>query len=350
MRRVMAGDEMTRITYHKEQHYHTVFNPLNGFFARIEDAGAEEPEWSADGPELLDISITNYCERRCEFCYRGSSPDGRHMAVDDFREVLQQAKDAGVLQIAFGGGNPNQHPQFTEILHLTREAGIVPSYTSNGEGLTDEILLATKRYCGAMALSAYPPFDLLEKRAKRIADYGIRLNLHVILSDRTIATATQWMKSHPDWLRYLNAIIFLNYKPINRRHEWRLSSSEALARFFDAVKGSKVKVGFDSCCISGILKWLDTPREFVESCEAARFSAFISEDLRMFPCSFMAGTAQYGELRETSLLEIWRSNPHFIAMRNARLRGECGGCTLFRACKGGCHFLPEINLCRSQRN
>ena len=285
-----AMDGKTRIIYHPEQRYHTLFNPRNGLFARIEDIGANEPMWSADGPELLDISITNFCERQCSFCYRGSSPSGSHMTIRDFKEVLRQAVEVGVFQIAFGGGNPNQHPQFTEFLRLTHEAKIVLSYTSNGEGLTPDILRATKLYCGAMALSAYSPYGILEHRVRRITDFGIKLNLHIILSDKTIGQATEWLVNQPYWLKNINAIIFLNYKPICIGSDCGKPSESALTRFFGAVKGVWIRIGFDSCSISGILRWLDTPHEFVESCEAAKFSAFISENLRMYPCSFMVNT------------------------------------------------------------
>ena len=151
----MRGDII--INDHPESHYKTLFSRDTGFFARIEDDGYPEPFWSEEGPELLDVAITNYCEHGCTFCYRQSDRDGNHMPFEDICTVVEQAKNAGVLQIALGGGNPNQHPQFVEILRLIREAGIVPSYTSNGEGLTDEIMTATKKYCGAMALSLYPP-------------------------------------------------------------------------------------------------------------------------------------------------------------------------------------------------
>lgn len=348
MLRAMAGK--TRIIYHPEQRYHTLFNPRNGLFARIEDIGADEPMWSADGPELLDISITNFCERQCGFCYRGSSPSGSHMTILDFKEVLSQAAEVGVLQIAFGGGNPNQHPQFAEFLRLTHEAGIVPSYTSNGEGLTDDILKATKRYCGAMALSAYPPYDTLENRIRRISDFGIKLNLHVILSDTIIGQATEWMVNQPDWFKNINAIIFLNYKPIRSGSNCGKPSESALAQFFRAVKGAGIKIGFDSCSISGILWWLDTSHEFVESCEAAKFSAFISEDLRMYPCSFMANTDRYGDLSQNSLLDIWRNNSHFQAMRAMHPRHECVSCPHIPECRGGCSFLPQINLCNFQNS
>lgn len=146
------------IREHPEQHYKTLFNQQTGFFMRAEDNGYPEPFWAEDGPELLDISITNYCERNCLFCYRKANPNGTHMPLESLKFVIEQAKKVGVFQIALGGGNPNQHPHFKDILRIIRESGIVPSYTTNGDGLSDDILVATKTYCGAMAVSLYEPY------------------------------------------------------------------------------------------------------------------------------------------------------------------------------------------------
>ena len=44
-------------------HYTAVLSPNSGFFARIEDRGCDEPFWAEHGPELLDIAITNWCDR-----------------------------------------------------------------------------------------------------------------------------------------------------------------------------------------------------------------------------------------------------------------------------------------------
>jgi MoaA/NifB/PqqE/SkfB family radical SAM enzyme len=97
------------------QNYSTVFNKSTGFFARIEDIGYPEPFWAMSGPELIDILITNYCEKNCDFCYRNSNRSGQHIALEDYKNIIQQAKDIRVIQVALGGGNPNQHPQFVEI-------------------------------------------------------------------------------------------------------------------------------------------------------------------------------------------------------------------------------------------
>ena len=346
MRQKMRGDII--INDHPESHYKTLFSRDTGFFARIEDDGYPEPFWSEEGPELLDVAITNYCEHGCTFCYRQSDRDGNHMPFGDICTVVEQAKNAGVLQIALGGGNPNQHPQFVEILKLIREAGIVPSYTSNGEGLTDEILIATQKYCGAMALSLYPPFDAYELLTNKIKEYKIRLNLHVILKKDTIELLTEWLQNPPFWFRNLNALIVLNYKPIASSTSFMVTDSDKLKAFYLAVSNCKcVKVGFDSCCVPGIVSWMDVNPTLIESCESARFSAFISEDMKMYPCSFMANTDLWGDLRATSLLNIWQNSPAFKNHRAKILNSKCRGCKHYHICNGGCVFMPEINQCKN---
>lgn len=335
---------------HESQHYRTVFNCRTGFFVRKEDNGYSEPLWSEDGPELLDVAITNYCEHGCKFCYRQSNREGKHISLGDLRYVIDQAKELGVLQIALGGGNPNQHPQFVEILKLIRESGIVPSYTSNGEGLTDEVLQATKQYCGAMALSLYPTYDRYKDLTEKISSYGIKLNLHVILKTDTIDLLISWLKEPPTWFSNINALIVLNYKPVASSSSMMVTDENLLKTFYSVVSECKhTKIGFDSCCVPGIVTWMNVNPTLIESCEAARFSAFVSEDLKMYPCSFMANTDKYGDLRTTSMIEVWQSYPSFVNHRDRIKNNTCTGCNQQHLCNGGCVFMPEINQCKFER-
>lgn len=335
------------ISRHPDQHYRTLFNRKTGVFVRKEDKGYKEPFWSQDGPELLDVAITNYCERGCAFCYRQSNKDGIHMSIEDISNIVRQAQEIGVLQIALGGGNPNQHPQFCEILQLIRLHGIVPSYTTNGVGLSDEVLIATAQYCGAMAVSLYPPYDEhYEALLYRINRFGIRCNLHMILKSDTIDTAIDWLQSPPAFMRYVNAIIFLNYKPINMAYPNRPIEKDKLRHFFQTTANCRaVKIGFDSCSISGIVQYMHVPNFLIESCEAARFSAFISEDMKMYPCSFMVETEQYGDLRKKSMYEVWKTSDAFVNFRNQLSQKSCAQCAFQATCNGGCHFMPHINFC-----
>lgn len=345
MRLIMDGN--TVIIRHERQRYTVIFNKITGAFVRYEDNGVGEPFWSEDGPELIDMSITNYCTKGCEFCYRQSNPKGEHMSLDEVQLVVEQAKDAGVLQIALGGGNPNQHPYFVDILKIIRSSGIVPTYTSNGIGLNDEILQATGENCGAMALSLYPPYDRYERLTNRIASYGIKLNLHVILKKDTIGQLIEWLDTPPSWFSNLNAIIVLNYKPINTSESLMVTNGHELKKFYDSVSACKtIKIGFDSCSVPGIVTWMNVNSALIEPCEAARFSVFISENLKMYPCSFMANTEKYGDLRKSSLIDVWQNDKVFVDYRAKMLNNSCLACPHQHLCYGGCSFICEINQCR----
>lgn len=343
----MAGKNKNIIkVQYPEQNYSVIFNKRTGFFARIEKKGFEEPFWAKAGPELLDISITNYCEKNCNFCYRNSNKFGKHIKLDDYKNIIKQAQELGVFQIAIGGGNPNQHPDFIEILKTTFAAGIVPSYTSNGDGLTDNILKATEKYCGAMAISAYKPYSKLDSVIKKVKRFDIKLNIHFVLDKYSINDAINWLENPPAFLSKINALIFLNYKPVNASVDFLLNKSNKLELFFKLVNQKfPFKIGFDSCSVSGIVQNMKVNPVYYESCEAARFSAFISEDLKMYPCSFMINTEMYGDLQENSIKDIWQRDKSFVEFRNRIKNNNCTNCKFRNLCNGGCMFMPEINLC-----
>jgi len=330
-----------------EEKYTVFFNQNTGFFVRVEDACIDEPLYSKHGPELLDISITNYCERSCYFCYRESSQTGLAMPLVDYGGVLKQAKDCGVLQVALGGGNPNQHPDFERILALTREEyNIVPSYTTNGDGLTDDILAASRKYCGAVAISYYEPLSLFYVNLKKLIDAGIKTNIHFVLSSNTISDAIEILAYGIQKLSGINAVIFLLYKPTGKGKAYEvLKMSPKVKHFFSLVGASKLKIGFDSCCIPGIVNNLKYNPISVEACEAGCFSAFISENMKFYPCSFMENKVKGINLRRTSILDAWQTEPLFLNMRNKNNDGECKTCQHYSICKGGCPVFDEIKLC-----
>ncbi len=339
---------------YKKEKYKVIFNQKTGFFARVEDKGNPEVFHSNSGPELLDISITNWCNKGCLFCYRNSNENGRHMLLENYEKIMQEASKNNVYQVALGGGNPNQHPQFIEILRLTREKyNIVPSYTSNGRGLTPKVLNATKKYCGAVAISAYEPFNETKIAIRKLSNYDIKVNLHYILDSESIVRAINWLENGYDLLDSCNAIIFLNYKPIgiNSNDKLLLNNTPLplLKKFFNLIDNKKYpfKVGFDSCMVSGIVQYMKNVNlNSLEPCDAGRFSAYISEDLKMYPCSFMMEYYEGENLGKKSFMEIWEKGSSFVETRS-NLGGErCNGCTQKINCLNGCPFLRKIDLCQ----
>ena len=326
--------------------YSVLFDSKSGLFIRKEYKGYDEPFCNVESPELLDISITNYCEKACEFCYRESSVKGQHMCLNDYKKIIVQASELGVFQVALGGGNPNQHPDFIEILKMTRENGIVPSYTTNGHGINDDIIKATKMYCGAVAVSLYEPYNESFYSIQKFLNDGVKVNIHYLLSEETINSAINIL-NNPQKLQGINALVFLNYKPISSQTHSLLKSSNQITKFIQTINNNNFnfKIGFDSCSISFLLQeGLLTDDKCLDFCEAGRFSAFISEKAEMYPCSFMVSKYKGASLKNNRIGEVWKHDENFVKIRKTIKDNRCKNkCRYVNQCNGGCSLFTDIN-------
>lgn len=320
--------------------YRAIFDEITGKMVRFEKNRGDYL-WKKSGPELLDISITNYCERGCDFCYRNSGINGKNMSLDLYKRIIAEAKQIGVLQIALGGGNPNQHPDFMDFLRIARENKIVPSYTTNGQGMSDKIINATKRYAGAVAVSWYEPNDNAISLIEKCHDMGILINIHFVLDGDNICEARSLLEK--EILDKVNALIFLKYKPVGNKKRNILRKSDELTRFLNTLIDFRhCKIGFDSCMISNLALCENRINPCsVDYCEAARYSAFISEEGMMYPCSFMCGGQSKGNsILEESIIDIWTESTEFREMRSKLFSQDrkCVDCEKYNFCHGGCPF------------
>ena len=261
------------------------------------------------------------------------------MSISLYRDIINEAKELKVFQVALGGGNPNQHPDFVDFLKIAKENNIIPSYTTNGDGMTSEILDATKVYCGALAVSWYEPYNNAIALIEECYNRDIKVNIHFVLDADNISKARDFLNL--EIIDKVNAIIFLNYKPVGQEKRSVLKSTKELLTFlYDAISFSRCKIGFDSCMISHLTMIKHSlVLESVDYCEAARYSAFISEQGIVYPCSFMCGQGLNGEsIFSKSLLEIWQDSLVFNQIRKTLFSksNKCINCEHYQFCHGGC--------------
>ncbi|MGD8237403.1 MAG: radical SAM protein [Armatimonadota bacterium] len=87
------------------------------------------------GPDLsleLGFELTSRCNRDCRHCFRERSPKPVDLSVELFGRVLQEAKPLSVQRVAFTGGEPTLHPQFSAILEATAAHGYTYHLVTNG--------------------------------------------------------------------------------------------------------------------------------------------------------------------------------------------------------------------------
>lgn len=377
----MKNKSATKIK--KDKNFISCFNQETGFYFRTgilengKDTGVDP--FMASFPELLDVGIMGHCIHGktglCQKAGIGCYQDGLHsnntnMSLEDFKKIAEQCKGK-TFQFALGGcGDPDQHEHFEEILKVCKENGIVPNFTTSGFGMTKALAKLCKQYCGAVAVSWYrSPYTL--KAINLLLTEKVKTNIHYVLSKSTFTEALQHLQSDvinsdlakstskddstQSYSRYplqfpkgINAVIFLLHKPVGlgTKEDMITKDNKDFLNFLDLVNEREFpyKIGFDSCTVPALINLDKVDPNCLDTCEGGRWSAYITPDMKLLPCSFDNQEQKWAvDLTQYSIAEAWESNT-FNDFRN-HFSHSCPNCKHRTSCMGGCPIVPEIVLC-----
>jgi len=299
---VANGQHICRV---RSPGYNYVFRKSDGFSMRWGRTLDDSP-FSGPAPELADISISNRCSNGCPFCYRDSRSDGPLMCLEDYTHVMEQLP--ATFQVALGGGEPTEHPDFIDFLRVSRDFGKVPNYTTNGTRLTGEIIAASQKYCGAVAVSwSNKALDAVDQLVKG----GVKTNLHFILSKSNVQVGLDLL-GQPELFakRGINAIVFLLHKAVGRGQSRDTPTIQQTRPLIVEAFSTKVPVGFDACSVPHIAAAekdgnIKVDWNLLDSCDGSRFTVYVDESLNVSPCSFAKGSRFTESLREKQMDAIW---------------------------------------------
>jgi radical SAM protein with 4Fe4S-binding SPASM domain len=340
--------------------FYSQFNMETGLYIRsniLDETGRDtgrEP-FMASFPHLLDVGIMGHCDHGSSGlcmqsgvqCYQdGLNRWQPNMTLADFRRIARECAGK-VYQFALGGrGDPDMHEDFEAILACCREYGIVPNITTSGLGLTWTKASIIRRYCGAAAVSWYRSEHTLVA-LQLLHNAGVHTNIHFVLGNNSIDEAIEMItqrKIPPG----VSRVIFLLHKPVGLgTGENVLDVMDKRVQQFFALFNDEANcnlAGFDSCCVPALMNMaIKVHPASLEPCEGGRFSAYITPDMRMLPCSFDQDLHWAVDMRQLTIEEVWNSGK-FEDFRD-RMRTRCPECSLQELCLGGCPVVPEIVLC-----
>lgn len=346
----------------KEKDFISFFDEKTGNYIRTgilaggKDTGKDP--FMASFPELLDVGImghcihgkTGLCLASGVECYQdGYHSDKENMKLEDFREIARQCRGK-TFQFALGGcGDPDQHENFEEILKICVENQIVPNFTTSGFGMTKEIADLCKKYCGAVAVSWYRS-SYTWKAVELLLNAGVKTNIHFVLTKDSVEEALELLQTG-GFPEGINAVIFLLHKPVGLGTKEKMITSDnrefqSFIRYI-TKESFQHKIGFDSCTVPALINTPGTvDMDSLDTCEGGRWSAYITSDMKMLPCSFDNQELRWSvDLKTHTISEAWTS-PAFEDFRN-HFRRACPQCEKRELCMGGCPILPEIVLCNA---
>lgn len=142
-----------RVVHNKEHNFFSVCDKYGGSKYRFSFVDLSKTPTKSDAPELVDVKITNKCNSNCKFCYMNSHKEGNHASFENIKSVIDSLHEIGTFEIALGGGEPTQHPDFIKIVEYIKNIGMICNYSSKNYSLSPGKFKKIVKNIGGFAFS-----------------------------------------------------------------------------------------------------------------------------------------------------------------------------------------------------
>lgn len=261
-------------------------------------------------PRTLQIGLLTACNLRCSFCYRDTEAPSR-WTYDELVALCHGAADWGVIEVAFGGGEPflfRRFPELVEEIHRTTPLGV--NVTTNGTFLTRELADRLRGVISEYRLSIYDDNDWAE-RLELLRGHPVGANW--LVTPANVALVVPRVLELQK--RGARNVLLLGYKgdDVSLRLDER--GFAQLARSIAMLEGLPIRV--DICWYPHLR---DLPYLFVRTdCGAGDESLMLTPDKQVQAYSFAKARVPFATLDD--LKSLWS------VMRTERPHAETGGCT-----------------------
>ena len=333
-------------------------------------------------PLYVVWEITLRCDQPCTHCgSRAGEARTDELDTAAALDVVRQLAELGAREVVLIGGEAYLHPGFLEIVRALRDAGITPTMTTGGRGVTPELARAMAN-AGLVQVSV--SVDGIEPTHDKMrgARGSFRSALGALEACRAAGIA---VTANTNLNRFNEADLEPLYDELRaaKIRAWQIQLTTPLGRAADRpdmivqpydllrllprIAALKERAFEEGILIlpgnnlgyfgpeEGLLR---SPRPDGEDhfggCTAGRYVLGIESDGAVKGCPSLQ-TAHYvgGTLKKKTLAAIWDDAPE-LAFTRARgvdsLWGFCRTCDFAETCLGGCTFTAHALLGRPGNN
>jgi radical SAM protein with 4Fe4S-binding SPASM domain len=343
-------------------------------------------------------NITRACNLKCVHCYENAgSPGQDELTTEEALKGIDILADAGVLILAFSGGEPTIRPDILQLIKRSFNRGMYPAMATNAIIFASREKVKEFKEAGLqfvqISLDGLNPethdkFRGVPGAFKKTVQ-GIKNCVAEELFVEIATTATRFnYKEIPAMIEFaeklgVNWFMLYNFVPTGRgidivesdltpeeREEilkicWNkmkmagievLSTAPQFARIAQEIEAQPVQTCEVALKTSRLSNTADTTiipthfynpelsgqlqrlADFIGGCGAGRFYMSLEPNGDMFPCVFFPhdNAVKVGNLFKDDFEEVWRNSKLLWEIRDKdRLAENCGSCD-FRYTCGGC--------------
>lgn len=265
--------------------------------------GPETAHLRQRAPRVIQFGITNRCNLACAFCSRDLTASSNWTFETAF-SILAELAQAGVLEVAFGGGEPWAFPGFDQLVRrLYDETPLAVNFTTNGLAMTREKLRRIGRSYGQIRLSLYDDNNWPEK-VRMLVEEDARFGVNYLVTPARLPQ----LETTVFELAAMGCrdVLLLSYNGPDR--SLHLSSSEASSlaarvALLARALGRKAQIKLDVCWGE---RMEPAPRLFRRGdCGAGKDFLVLTSDKKVMPCSFHHVAIEVESASD--ILDIWNN-------------------------------------------
>lgn len=305
-------------------------------------------------PLFLTWEITNACNLRCKVCYNGStSRMTDEIKSDEIPFVIERIAECNPLFVNLTGGDPLLRSDLFDIIAQFKEKGIDVQMSTNGY-LLDELMAIKLKNAGVSGMQVSidgfkGPHDYIRGKGsfdKAVSALKILIKQGFKTSVGTIMTAMNYgeISEFTSFIRELgaNKIGVFRFVPIGRgasHPELQLDTAQ-LQWLSEKLNLLEMEYGIEFFKCDHSLSFFSGILKNGGACELGYKCLCIRPNGDVVGCPFFP--LPLGNIRERSLLDIWRNSELLKQIREdvklENLEGKCRECptAIKDVCRGGC--------------
>lgn len=310
--------------------------------------------------------VTSACNLRCIHCHvTADKPAPDELDTDEAKRFIDGiARVDEFRMLVYTGGEPLVRRDIYELMHHSKQSGLINVIATNGTLITEEVAFRLKEEglaCAAVSLDSFRDevhdyvrnkentYDMAMRGIRALKKAGIPLQINATAMQYNFSDLSELMELVDD----LGSGIMLMYQlvPVGRGDAIRdatlsINENERLLKFL-AKKQKDISTIVEPVAgpqywpylmeERGLKNplWLKAAEQVFHGCAAGRGFVYIKANGDVWPCPFVEVNA--GNVRERPFDLIWRDSEVFHTLRNREntLKGRCSDCR-YRTICGGC--------------